>query len=87
MKINARALAFTLGILWGLGMFLAVLWVMLLDGATGQPLPIAIVYRGVTVSWLGAVIGLAWGVLDGVIGGWLIGWLYNKVIGAGPITA
>lgn len=81
MRINVKALALTLGILWGLGVFIAVLWVILLDGAHGQPLFFAVIYRGVTASWPGAVLGLAWGVLDGVIGGLLIGWLYNKIAG------
>jgi len=81
MQLNAKALALTFGILWGLSVFIAVLWVMLLDGAHGQPLPITVIYRGTTVSWLGAFIGLAWGVLDGIIAGLLVGWLYNKIIG------
>lgn len=79
MLLNKKALALTFGVLWGLSIFFAVLWVILLDGATGEPLPIAVIYRGTTASFLGAIIGLGWGLLDGLIGGWLVAWLYNRL--------
>lgn len=79
MLLNKRALALTFGILWGLSVFFAVLWVILWDGATGESLPIALIYRGTTASYSGAVIGLIWGLADGLIGGWLVAWLYNRL--------
>lgn len=77
MKLNVKALALAGGILWGACLFLVTWWVILLDGASGDPTVIARVYRGYSISPAGSVIGFLWAFVDGLIGGAVIAWLYN----------
>ena len=79
MKLNKTSLGFSLGIVWGLGLFLITLWIMI-KFPQGQHYYLGMlknVYLGYTVSIPGAVIGLIWGFIDGFIAGWLIAGLYN----------
>ena len=77
MKFNVKASAMACGIIWGLGLFLLTWWIIAFDGATGEATLIGRVYRGYTISPLGSVIGLAWGLVDGLVGGAVFAWLYN----------
>jgi len=80
MRMNQKALGLACGLLWGCGVFLATVWVVV--AGTGEHLQLlGRFYLGYSVSWLGAVIGLAWGFVDGFVGGWLLGWLYNRFAG------
>ena len=81
MKLNVRALALTCGILWGLGLFLATLWMILFDGASGEITFIGRVYRGYSISMTGSLFGLLWGFVDGLIGGAIFAWVYNLFVG------
>ena len=81
MKLNIKALAVTSGLIWGLGLFCITWWIILFDGATGQPTIIGMVYRGYEISAMGSVIGLVWGLIDGAIGGAIFAWLYNLMAG------
>jgi len=77
MQLNQKALGLACGLLWGCAVFLATIWVVI--AGTGEHLHLlGRFYLGYSVSWLGAVIGLAWGFVDGFVGGWLLGWLYNR---------
>ena len=78
MKLNLKALAFACSILWGAVVFLVTWWIIILDGASGEPTWLAQVYRGYSISVTGSFIGLAWGLVDGLIGGAAVAWLYNK---------
>lgn len=80
MKLNVKALAITLGLLWGVGILGMTWWIILFDGATGEPLWLGKIYRGYNVSPLGSLIGLVWAVPDGLIGGAVIAWVYNKTL-------
>jgi hypothetical protein len=81
MKLNVRAMALTWGILWGLGIFLATLWIILFDGATGEVTLLGRIYRGYSISFTGSLFGLLWGLLDGLICGALFSWVYNLFVG------
>ena len=87
MKLDVKALALACGILWGLGLFFGTWWVILLDGASGEPTVIASVYRGYSLSAAGSLIGLIWAFVDGLIGGALIAWLYNRFAARGARPA
>lgn len=79
MKLNKTSLGFSLGIIWGLGLFLLTIWITI-KFPQGQHLYLGMlknVYLGYSVSIPGAVIGLIWGFIDGFITGWLIAGLYN----------
>ena len=78
MKINTKALALSMGIIWGLAVFLLTVWFLIM-GHTGHLLAkLGTVYLGYSVSWLGAFVGLIYGFIDGLIGGALLGFFYNK---------
>jgi len=80
MKLSAKGLGLSLGILWGLSVFLSTIWIMWRGGgATLQKL--AQFYLGYSVTLGGAIIGLVWGFIDGLILGALIAVLYNVFAG------
>ena len=74
MKLNVKAFALTCGALWGLGLFLVTWWIIAFDGASSGPTFVGSIYRGYTVTAMGSVIGLAWGLADGAIGGAIFAW-------------
>ena len=80
MKLNVKAFALTCGIICGIGLFLITWWVIVLDGATGEPTVIGRVYLGYRISALGSIIGLAWAFADGLIAGAIFAWLYNRIV-------
>ena len=79
MKLDLKAFSLTCGIIAGLGLFVLTWWIIVFQGATGEPTIIGQVYRGYNISALGSIIGLAWGFVDGIIGGLVFAWLYNKL--------
>ena len=79
MKLNVKAFAFTCGIIWGFGLLLLTWWIILFEGATGEPTIIGLVYRGYTISVAGSIIGFLWALVDGLIGGAIFAWLYNLI--------
>jgi len=84
MKLNVTAFALTCGLVWGIGIFIAVWWVMAFEGATGDVPSLGHIYRGLTVSPLGSIIGCVWGLADGTIGGAIFAWLYNLIAARCP---
>ena len=78
MQLDVKAFAFACSILWGAVLFLVTWWVIVMDGASGDPTWLSQIYRGYSISPIGSVIGLAWGLLDGLIGGAALAWLYNR---------
>ena len=79
MKLDVKALAMSCGLIWGLGLFLVTWWLILLDGAGGQPTWLGHIYRGYSISAAGSVIGAAWAFVDGAIGGAILALVYNKL--------
>jgi hypothetical protein len=84
VKLNVRAFALTSAILWGFGLFLVTWWIIVLDGATGDVTFIGRIYRGYSISPIGSVIGLVWGLVDAAIGGAIFAWLYNMFVSRFP---
>ncbi len=80
MRLNAKAMAISAGILWGASVFLATAWI-LITGSGGETMSkLDVFYIGYSVSWGGAFIGLVYGFIDGLIGGFLIVLLYNAFL-------
>lgn len=77
MRIHLKSFSLTCGIIWGIAVFFLVWWIILFDGATGEPTFIGRVYRGFSISPTGSVIGLIWGFIDGLAFGAVFAWLYN----------
>jgi len=80
MKLNVRALSLTLGVFFGLGLFTFTWWVILREGATGEPTLIGRLYPGYSISAVGSFAGLAWATLDGLVTGALFALLYNYLV-------
>jgi len=79
MKLDIKAFSLTCGILWGVGLMFWG-WAAWLFGWH----PIAVSYAGTyyfgfAPTFLGGLIGLAWGFVDGFVGGLVFSWLYNKL--------
>jgi len=73
MKLNIAAFALAFGIWWGGGVFLTTWWLIIV-GASPDELPmLSTLYSGYTVSPVGSLVGLIWGVVCGAI----LAWLYN----------
>ena len=79
MKLNVKAFALTCAIIWGIGLFVITWWIIVFGGATGEPTFFGRVYLGYSISPLGSLIGLVWGVVEGLFGGAIFAWLYNLV--------
>ena len=77
MKLNVKALALTSGILWGLAVFIATIWLMIIGSPGGTISLLGKFYLGYSFSFGGAIIGLIWGFIDGLICGFIFAWLYN----------
>jgi hypothetical protein len=77
MKLDVSAFARTCALIWGITLFSIAWWLILFDGSTGEPTLLGQIYRGYSISPLGSVIGLVWGLADGYIGGAVFAWLYN----------
>jgi hypothetical protein len=85
MRLNVKAFALASGLIWGVGLCLLTLWIILFDGPTGEPTFLGRIYRGYSISPLGSLAGLAWGFFDGLFGGAVFAWLYNLLAGGtGP---
>jgi hypothetical protein len=78
MKLNTKALALSIGIIWGFAIFLLTVWFLIMGHPGNLLSKLGGVYLGYSVSWLGAFIGLIYGFIDGLICGALLGFLYNK---------
>ena len=80
MKLNVKACALTVGLMWGLALFCFTWWIILLEGATGEITFIGRLYLGYCISPIGSLIGLVWAFIDGIIGGAIFAWLYNFIL-------
>ncbi|MDA2922758.1 bacteriophage holin [Patescibacteria group bacterium AH-259-L07] len=76
MDLNKKACGLALGIIWGVTLFLATIWIII-KGDGNTLIKLQQFYIGYSISWLGAFIGLIYGFIDGFIGGWVFAWLYN----------
>lgn len=80
MKINAPALGLSLGIVWGVILFLTT-WLSYYTGYAKlflETLAVSI-YPGYTISPPGSFLGLIYGFIDLFVMGTLIGWIYNRL--------
>ena len=78
MKLDKKALGLTLGILWGVTLFLVTLLARYDNGGYTLGLLIRI-YPGYYVTYPGAFLGLVYGFVSGFLGGWVVAWLYNRL--------
>jgi hypothetical protein len=79
--LNAKILGLSLGLLFGIGMFIATNWLVLKGGKViGPHLQLLSQYFiAYKVSFFGSFIGFAYGFAVGTLSGSLIGWIYNRI--------
>lgn len=78
MKLNVKAFAITMALVWGFGVFAGTWWVIAFSGAQpGNTMFIGEFYFGYDITAKGSFIGLAWALADGLIGGAIVAYLYN----------
>ena len=82
LLLNSGVLGLSLGLLFGLGIFIATNLVVIKGGDhVGSHLRLlGQFFIGYEVTFLGSIIGFAYGFAVGTIGGALIGWIYNKFV-------
>jgi len=80
MKIEPKAMALAMGVLWAAVVLFAGVVNLAWDGYASAFLEgVASIYPGYEVGGAGSVIvGTLWAVVDGGIGGFLLAWLYNR---------
>ena len=78
MKLNIKATSITFGLFIGISLFIVTWWIILFDGSSNSPTFIGKIYRGYSVTPIGSLIGLVWGLIDGAVCGAIIAWIYNK---------
>ena len=82
LRLNANILGLVLGIIGGLGIFVATNFLILKGGEVVGP-HLALLgnffpfYR---VTFLGSIIGFGYGLLTGYVAGFIIATVYNQVV-------
>jgi hypothetical protein len=81
LMLNAKVLGLALGIIFGLGIFVATNWLLIKGGPRVGPHLILLsqYFIGYRVTFLGSLIGAAYGFALGTICGALMGWIYNRI--------
>jgi hypothetical protein len=81
--VHKRAFGIATGVTVGLLVFVATVLETLRNPVVPSPLRLLNEYfAGYTVSWLGAFIGLAWGIVTGFVMGWFVAFCRNLVVAA-----
>lgn len=86
MKLDSKALAITLAVLWGGAVFLVALLNIIWPSYGGTFLDLtSSIYPGFHPGgFVGAVVGALYAALDGAVLGVLLGWIYNKMSTKAP---
>jgi len=82
LRLNANILGLVLGIILGLGIFVATNFLILKGGAVVGPhlALLANFFPGYRVTFLGSIIGFCYGLLSGYVAGFIIASIYNLVV-------
>jgi len=83
MKISVKALALSLGIVWGFCLFFSTLLAVYTGYMKEILTLVEAVYPYYSISFVGSVAGLVWGFVDGFIAGLIFGWVYNRFAPSG----
>ena len=81
VRLRARVMALVFGMVGGVGLFLATVWLLILGGEdVGAHLGLLGNYLpGYTVTWWGAFTGFGYGALIGALIGRAVARVYNQV--------
>lgn len=81
LRLNDTILALVLGLMTGLLVFVATNWLVIKGGDPIGP-HLALLsqfFPGYSVSFLGSLVGLAYGAVLGAVAGWSIAAVYNRL--------
>jgi len=79
-KLNEKALAISLGVLWSLAILSLSIIAMMSENYLHNVVAFfSSIYLGYSLSFTGILIGMVWAFIDAAIGGWFLAWLYNKL--------
>ncbi len=81
-RLDVKGLALGTGTAWGLCVLLAG-WAAAFGWCDTFVAVMGSVYIGYGPTWIGGIVGGAWGFLDGAVGGAVIAFVYNKTAGRG----
>ena len=81
LLLNAKVVGLALGVILGLGIFVATNWLVIKGGDRVGPHLILLsqYFIGYRVTFLGSLIGAVYGFALGTISGSLMGWIYNRI--------
>ena len=79
-KLDTKAFALAVGIVWAVGAFLLGIAAMLFNWGTAWLELLASCYIGYKATFLGSIIGAFWAFVDAGIGALIVAWLYNKFV-------
>ncbi|ALE51892.1 hypothetical protein SP60_00645 [Candidatus Thioglobus autotrophicus] len=80
-KLDAKALALSLGILWSLAILSISIVALYSDSYLHHITSFfSSIYLGYSLSLTGILIGMVWAFVDAAIGGLVLAWLYNKLV-------
>ena len=79
-RLKPAALGITLGLTWGLSIFLLTFFIMWHGETMELTSKLGRVYLGYTVTAPGAFIGLVYGFVHAFVAGWFIAFVYNKLL-------
>jgi hypothetical protein len=82
LRLNAMIHGIVFGLVLGLGVFLATLWLVLKGGEVVGPnlSLLGQFFIGYEVTFLGSLIGFGYGFLTGFLIGYLVASLYNWIV-------
>jgi hypothetical protein len=82
LLLNAKVVGLAFGLILGLGIFVATNWLIIKGGDRVGPHLILLsqYFIGYRVTFLGSLIGAAYGFALGTNSGELMGWIYNKIV-------
>jgi hypothetical protein len=79
--VHKAALGVAVGLVAGLAIFLVTAFHVVVHPTGGPNLGLLAQYfYGYDVTWLGAVIGLFWGLVTGFVAGWFMAFVRNLVL-------
>lgn len=81
-RLNGNVLGLVIGIIGGLIIFVATNWLVIKGGEVVGPhlSLLSQFFIGYSVTFVGSLIGAAYGFVTGYLGGRIIGWIYNGVV-------
>jgi hypothetical protein len=82
MRLNAVLHGIVAGLIIGVMVFIATVWLVLKGGRVVGPHLglLSNFFFGYRVTWVGSVIGFAWGFFYGYAGGYLVARFYNWLV-------